>query len=177
MLRPSDVAPNSLFVDEDGIENKFIFSRNQIAFTDSGNLAITIHGNKNDTTRTGFTVEIPRANNTRICPVESLSAYLQRTSHLVSAEGPVFISLRAPYGPLSSQGIRNILNDAIDAVGLPRDKYSAKCFRPTGATRAVELGFEPNIVQKLGRWKTASVFFEHYVHANVPKNFTDKMFS
>ena len=78
---------------------------------------------------------------------------------------------------MSSQAITNILNESISLVGLPRDIYSAKSFRPSGATKAVSVGFEPNMVQKVGRWKTSTVFFDHYVHSQVPNNFTDKLLS
>ncbi|XP_068205389.1 neuroligin-3-like [Palaemon carinicauda] len=53
-----------------------------------------------------------------------------------------------PYGALSSKAITNILNESIALVGLPRKVYSAKSFRPSGATKAISPGFDPNMVQK-----------------------------
>ena len=83
--------------------------------------------------------------------------------------------MKHPYNALSSQSVRNILNESIELVGLPRNTYSAKCFRPTGATAAVAAGVDPETVMKIGRWKTTSVFFEHYVHSRTPKDLTDNI--
>ena len=175
MLRPSDIAPNAVAVDEDGVVDNFVFSRNQVVFNDIGSMSITIHGNKNDTKRHGFVVDVQPAAEENVCPVRALKVYIQRTSALVDSDGPVFISLRKPYGALSSSAIRTILNESINQVGLDAEKFTAKCFRPTGATRAVEKGFDPNTVQKIGRWKTTSVFFEHYVHSRTPSDFSNKL--
>ena len=138
-------------------------------------MTIVIHGNKNDTKRDGFIIEITKSNNKNTCPVQALKCYLNRTRHVRVVNGPVFISLNAPYQALSSQSIANVLNDAIDAVGLSRKLYSAKSFRPTGATTAVAAGIDSSIVQQIGRWKTTSVFLEHYVHSRPPKDFSDKV--
>ncbi|XP_066963207.1 integrase/recombinase xerD homolog [Macrobrachium rosenbergii] len=173
MLRPSDIAPNAVQVDEEGTVKNFMFSRDQVTFNDNGTMTMVIHGNKNDTKRHGFVIEIPPASNENICPVRTLREYINRTETLVNNKGPVFLTLNKPYRALSSAAVRTILNEAIGLVGLDTKKFTAKCFRPTGATRAVEKGFDPNVVQKIGRWKTTSVFFEHYVHSRVPNNFTD----
>ena len=139
-------------------------------------MSIAIHGNKNDTKRHGFVVDVSAATVDNLCPVSTLRCYIDRTRHLRGdTKGPVFVSLYAPYHGLKSQAIASILNEAIKTVGLSRTEYSAKCFRPTGATLAVASGFDPATVQKIGRWKTTSVFFEHYVHSKTPSDFTDKL--
>ena len=178
MLRPSDIAPNAnLFECNSREQNKFIFSCRQLKFNDDGSLSITIHGNKNDVKRTGFVIDIQPAEDERLCPVKTLELYIQRTASFRGQEGPVFLTLNKPYNPLSAKAVSNILNESISLVGLSRNLYSAKSFRPTGATKAVSEGINPNIVQKTGRWKTTSVFFEHYVHSRVPKEYTNKLLS
>ena len=177
MLRPSDIAPKALWVDSEGKEHSYVFKRDQITFNNDGSMSVVIHGNKNDSDRSGFIIDVSPSNEPNICPVQTMKCYLNRTRQFRKSNGPVFISLKSPYGALSSQAITNILNDSIEIVGLPRHVFSAKCFRPTGATKAVSEGFDPNIVLKVGRWKTPSVFFEHYVHSRVPSDFTDKILS
>ena len=164
-------------VDSEGNEHNYVFSSDLIIFNDDGSMSVVIHGNKNDTDRSGFIIDVSPSNEPNICPVKTMKCYLNRTRKFRETNGPVFISLKSPYGALSCQAITNILNDSIEIVGLPRHVFSAKCFRPTGATKAVSEGFDPNIVQKVGRWKTPSVFFEHYVHSRVPTDFTDKILS
>ena len=175
MLRPSDIAPKAMYVDEDDELHSYIFTEDQINFKTDGTMSITIHGNKNDSKRNGFIVDVPNSSDVNVCPVQAIKDYISRTSKYRKLNSPVFISVRKPYAALSSQSIRNILNEAIETVGLSRSLYSAKCFRPTGATQAVAAGVNPDTVMKIGRWKTASVFYEHYVHGRTPKDFTDKI--
>ncbi len=60
------------------------------------------------------------------------------------------------------------MNEAIRLAGLNNQGFSAKSFRPTGATIAIDSGCDPEITMRQGRWKTRSVFFEHYVHSKPP---------
>ena len=175
MLRPSDIAPKALHIDGNDVVTQYCFSEDQIKFKADGNMTIIIHGNKNDSKRHGFEIEVTKASDINICPIQTLKCYIDRTRNVRTINGPVFISLNLPYNGLSSQSVSNILNDAIESVGLSREMYSAKNFRPTGATTAVAAGIDPNIVQKVGRWKTTSVFFEHYVHSRTPCDFSDKV--
>ena len=64
------------------------------------------------------------------------------------------------------------MEEAIHITGLGNQGYSAKAFRPTGATAAIDSGKNPDIVMKTGRWKTASVFPDHYVHSHPPADYT-----
>ena len=177
MLRPSDIAPKSVWIDSEGIEHNYVFSSDHIIFNADNSMSVVIHGNKNDSDRSGFVIDVSPASEPNICPVDTMKCYLEKTRKFRIRGGPIFISLKFPYGALSSQAITNILNESIEMVGLPRNIFSAKCFRPTGATKAVSAGYDPNIVQKVGRWKTTSVFLEHYVHSKVPKDFTDNILS
>ena len=77
---------------------------------------------------------------------------MDRTDKFRSIDGPVFLTLYKPY----ASTVAKILNDAIVLAGLSRDQFSAKSFRPTGATRAVEQNFDPDLVMQTGRWKTRS---------------------
>lgn len=51
------------------------------------------------------------------------------------------------------------MQQAVLLAGLSSDEYSAKSFRPTGATTSIANNIDPKSVQKLGRWETESVFF------------------
>ncbi len=85
--------------------------------------------------------------------------------HGKGSDGPVFLTLAAPYRPLSSSAVAGVLNWSIVLAGLDPKLYTAKNFRPTGATLAVENGMDAEQVRVLGRWKTSETFFKHYVHA------------
>ena len=60
-------------------------------------------------------------------------------------------------------------------AGLHGHGFSAKSFRPTGATSAIDIGCDPKVVHRLGWWKTESVFFEHYVHSRTDVYYTQSL--
>lgn len=175
MLRPSDIAPHAeMFDADDNICDAVVLSLDQIKFDGNG-VKIRFFGIKNDTSRDGFEVTLQEATCKKLDPVGALKCYIDKTAVHRKAGGPVFIGLNKPYKHLSSNAISNILKDAINEAGLGGQGYSAKCFRPTGATLGVQSGCDPNVVRQLGRWKTESVFYSHYVHCNAPSDYFDKV--
>lgn len=169
MLRPSDIAPKAVHFNSETCEqSKWLFTTNNVVFLDSGVAKITFHGIKNDTSRSGFEVQMQPTDDPQLNPVHALQVYIDRTEKFRPAEKPVFLSLVPPYGPVSASSVASILNEAIKLAGLSNQGYSAKSFRPTGATIAIESGCDPEITMRQGRWKTRSVFFDHYVHAKPP---------
>ena len=175
MLRPSDVAPKGMRVDENLQVLKMEFKMNQLQFNDDGSLTVWLHGIKNDASRDGFQVCIPKGDIPKTDPISALKAYISRTSNFRAVDGPVFISLNKPYRAISSVTVAKDLEAAIRIAGIDNKKYSAKCFRPTGATTAIEAGCDPENVRSVGRWKNREVFQEHYVYPRVNKEFTDKI--
>ncbi|KAJ8019576.1 hypothetical protein HOLleu_41225 [Holothuria leucospilota] len=139
-------------------QTPWLFSTDNITFLPSGDAGIVFHGRKNDASRTGFHVTLRPTRETKIDPVKALRDYIARTSHQRSEDKCVFLSLNPPFCPVTAKTVANILNEAINIVGLSGRGFSAKSFRPTGATLAVE-----------------SVFYEHYVHAKPPETFSEKI--
>ena len=177
MLRPSDIAPRTVKLNKDlGTVEKRIFSTSQVQLT-LDSITITFHGIKNDTSRSGFQVTLPSAESDVLDPVQTLATYIERTtSHRAQAQGsPVFLTLQPEYRTISADTVRNILDTTINMAGLAGMGFSAKSFRPTGATYAVVLGYDPELVMRIGRWKMRSVFFEHYIHSQVPKDYTSSL--
>lgn len=178
MLRPSDIAPNGIVFD--GNTNslgQLVFCRDQVQFHDDGGLTLTFMGIKNDASRDGFKVTIPQTSNEKLDPVRTLKTYMERTVPLqLQPTDPVFVSLNKPFCPISATTVASVLNESIKLAGLDTKMYSAKSFRPSGATRSVNSGMDPDKARRIGRWKTSSVFFEHYVFDKTPANYTDNMF-
>ena len=175
MLRPSDIAPKSIR-SKDGIEERLIFSTDNVTFHENGDLELQFFGIKNDTHREGFCVRIPPVSDAKLDPVSSLRVYINRTESIRPPEHrPVFLTCKKPYTAIVASTVSKILEDAIYLAGLETSQYSAKCFRPTGATRAIEAGCDPDKARRIGRWKTPSVFFEHYVYDKTPMGYTDSV--
>ena len=133
-------------------------------------MSVYFHGIKNDSARDGFRVTISHGSDTKVDPVRALREYISRTDNISNnIKGhPVFITLYKPYHALSASSISKVLQDAIEVAGLGGLGFSAKCFRPTGATRAIASGLNPDVACHIGRWATPEVFEKHYVHINVP---------
>lgn len=161
MLRPSDIAPRSVFRDKmSGKVSNNIFSTDRLIFNDDGSAIVTIFGAKNDTDRAGFQIRLPKHDVSKLDPVRTLKDYISRTQkNRCKRTKPVFISLVKPFEVLSAQQISEILNLSIVLAGLDGKGFSAKLFRCTGATAAIEGGQNAEIVRKMGRWKTSHVFF------------------
>lgn len=178
-LRPSDVAPNARVFDKDThVTDKFIMSVDQVTFNEDGSMTVMFFGIKNDYYREGFSVHVQPCSVSKLDPVCALRCYIRKTSqNRQTVNGPLFISLNKPHHALSSASIGKILEEAINLAGLGGRGFSAKCFRPTGATAAIEAKIVPDSVRKVGRWKSQEVFEQHYVHAKSSSDFTDKVFN
>lgn len=176
MLRPSDIAPKAqLFHAETKESSQVVLSVDDIKFESDGTASVFLHGTKNDTDRSGFKVVVPQATNMKVDPVDALRVYISKTNLIRPESGAVFLPLRPPYKAITHSTVASVLNEAIGMAGLDTTKFKAKDFRPTGATVQVANGFDPNVVMKMGRWKTSSVFFEHYVHSQTPSTYTDAL--
>ena len=176
MARPSDLAPHAEQYDSTtGEVSACHLTRNRINFHSDGSVTIFMFGIKNDTNRSGFEVRIPASINDKVDVVQTLKTYIHRTEKDVDSQGPVFISLKAPFRGLTSDGIRRILAEAIELAGLGGQGFTPRCFRPSGANAALEAGCSPEEVMQVGRWKTREVFFDHYVYPKAPAKFTSGM--
>ena len=176
MLRPSDIAPKSVNTDCYGVEQRLQFSTNQMEFLEDGGLKITFFGIKNDTHRDGFKVTIPPVSVSKLNPATCLKTYIERTDNIRPKDTkPVFVTNKRPYRGLAASSVAKILEEAIALAGLDRRLYSAKSFRPSGATRAIESGCDPDRARRIGRWKTPSVFFDHYVYDKPAVEYSDNI--
>lgn len=131
---------------------------------------MSLFGIINDTQRTGFQVLLPKSDISKLDPVQTLLDYIDRTDDKRAPNGPAFLVLTSPYNALEASTVAKILEEFIALAGLAGKVFSAKSFRPTWATAAIDLNLNPDVVR---RWKNAEVFFAHYVHSKTPSPFTD----
>ena len=179
MLRPSDIAPQArTFHADSGVSSRFVMSTDQVTFCSDGSVKVSFLGIKNDLHRTGFVVTLPPGADVLTDPVDALRSYIASTDRWrCPVTKPLFIGLHRPYAAISASSVAQILENSIKAAesfGL-QPGHRPKDFRPTGATEAIRLGVAADTVQQLGRWKTRSVFLDHYVHSQVPGSFTDDL--
>lgn len=174
MLRPSDVAPKAKTFDPWSWSScPVVFAKQDVVFRDDGHAYIWIHGTKNDTDRAGFQIDLAPHRDLKLDPVTTLQTYIARTDSVRPSDTqPVFLTLHKPHKAISAGTVATILQDMLKLARL-YPEYTAKDFRPTGATYLVQSGFDPDLVMQIGRWKTRSIFFEHYVHAKMPDNLSE----
>lgn len=179
MARPSDLAPLAQVFNPETDESESVcFNTENLHFNEDGSLTITFFGTKNDSDRTGFEVRIPPSATSKCDPVGTLRVYMDRTSVFrTSRRAPVFIGLKKPHKALSNTSIAEILRESIRLAGLQGQGFTARSFRPTGATAAVKAQIEPSTVRMIGRWKNDTVFYERYVYPSAPKDYTDGVLS
>lgn len=178
MARPSDLAPKSVLF-TNNTEHNIVLSTKHVSFNDDGSIDITLFGIKNDLDRKGFVVHLPPVTNKLLSVSDCLQVYIKRTSvhRLTLPDNPLFISLTQPYAAIKANTVGDQLKQAISLAGLDGCGYSAKSFRPTAATTAINLGCHPDTVRKIGRWHSMDVFYEHYVHTKPPDTYLDQLWS
>jgi hypothetical protein len=175
MLRPSDIAPRGKHVAPGNVTpDNIVFSTDHLKTLEDGSMVISFFGTKNDSNRTGFESHMPPASDICLDPCTALRDYISRTDSVrPKPSNPVFLTLRKPFKALDASTISDIMNESIKLAGLDGQGFSAKSFRPTGATIAIERHQDPARVMRTGRWKTESVFFDHYVHAKNQDDYSD----
>ena len=171
MLRPSDVSPAAELFNP--ASRVFQFTTDEIQFN-ADRMVVQFRRIKNDYQRQGYEVSIPRSSNAACCPVLAMYKYIERTQAMRSGNNKhVFLSLKHPFNGVTVATIARILNEAIKDTGLTG--YTAKDFRPTGATLAMKAGIPEATVMKVGRWRSVDVFREHYVHYQTESDYTDRV--
>ncbi|KAK3777035.1 hypothetical protein RRG08_008888 [Elysia crispata] len=124
--------------------------------------------------REGFKVCLHKTDNKKVDPVECLLTYLNKTARLTDSDGPVFLTLKQPFRQVESSTVARILNESIRQAGLP-PHFTARCFRSTGATKAMHSGADAREVRQLGRWKSEEVFYQHYVYPTSKSSITSSV--
>ena len=82
MTRPSDLAPRGVTLNKTDLSiNNSVSTVDNVGFHDDKSMTIHFFGIKNDTSRSGFEVNIPPTNdNPRMDPVSCLKTYIDRTT-------------------------------------------------------------------------------------------------
>ena len=137
-------------------------------------MTIIFQGIKNDTSRGGYEVCIPRAADAKVDPVACLQAYMNRIAEQRHRDTrrAVFLTLHSPFKAITANIMAQVLKMAIQAAGLGDRGFSAKSFRPAGASVSISSNCPPETAMQIVRRKTSEVFFSHYVYPRAPGNYT-----
>ena len=118
-----------------------------------------LKASKTDPFRQGTTIAL-FALNSSLCPIRAIQAYLPYR-HLIS-RNPESPLLTLPDGaPLSRTSFLNMLESALQALGLDDKRFTGHSFRIGAASWAAACKVPDHIIKALGRW--ASPCYQIYI--------------
>ena len=89
-----------------------------------------------------------------VCPRSLLNAYVALTARFANPSGRVFLSLKAPYKPLSAQGIGRVTKKELARLGIPVKVFGAHSTRGAAVKMFKSLGVSSEVVCELGGGRT-----------------------
>lgn len=102
--------------------------------------------------------------NTKICPVNTLECYLQRTELLRGAnENGLFVTFKKPYHQASQQTISRWIKQFLRKSGLNTDIFTAHSTRHASTSAAAKNGIDVETIRRTAGWtKNSEVFARCY---------------
>ena len=100
--------------------------------------------------------------NQRLCPVQTLRAYEQRTLTLRPnsrrVKNPLFISVRKPHRPVKPATLGRWLKGVMSQAGINTEMFSAHSTRGAATSKAKMVGVSLSDIVKAANWSSTSTF-------------------
>ena len=100
--------------------------------------------------------------NQKLCPVQTLRAYEQRTQPMRPSSGrtnnPLFISVRKPHRPVKPATLGRWLKGVMHQAGIDTEVFSAHSTRGATTSKARLLGVSLRDIVKAANWNSTSTF-------------------
>ena len=116
--------------------------------------------------RPGKTVKdffFPRfTENARLCPVRSLTLYIERTEQLRGTNQQLFIAIIKPHLPVTSSTVARWLKKVISDSGINTDIFKAHSVRVAATSAASNQGVTTDEILKAADWSSDSTFRRFY---------------
>lgn len=139
---------------------------------DLSSMRIDLLAFKNDYHRDGAELRVEASSDSRVCFVKACKRLLELNKRKAPQVQQLFLDpLRRQ--PLSAQQVSAILKAACKAAGLDTSVFTARTFRPGGATRGIEGGLPLDLVMHIGRWRSADTVYGHYLRSQRSVNVSD----
>ena len=117
------------------------------------------------------------ADNTKLCPVRSLSLYLERTRQLRGSVDQLFIAIIKPHLPVTSSTIARWLKKVISDAGIDTNIFKAHSVRSAATSAAANQGVTTEEILKAADWSTESSFQRFYYKPVRDTNFARTVLS
>ena len=107
-----------------------------------------------------------RFSNKKLCVVDCLEEYLDRTKHIrENLEGnpqELLLSYVYPHKPVGKSTITGYIKSLMLEAGIDVTVYANHSLRKASTSKANNLGLSIKDIQKAAGWKSKSIFREHY---------------
>ena len=110
--------------------------------------------------------------NQKISPWHLLLAYVNLTDRMASPGDPLFLNLKRPFRPLTSDRIATLTKKILTSLGL-QGHWGAHSTRGAGVYFYKTLGLSSEQVAELGKWKDIKTFSEFYLRLQSTKTATN----
>ena len=98
----------------------------------------------------------------RLCPVECLSTYLEKTKQLRpssdSMQQPLFLALKKPHRPVSSATLSRSLKEVIHLAGIKEDIFKGHSVRGASTSAVKRAGLSIGTILSMADWTNTSTF-------------------
>ncbi|KAI5632414.1 phage integrase family domain-containing protein [Phthorimaea operculella] len=114
----------------------------------------------------------------QICPVSTLKTYINKTEVLRDNNNySLFISLRRPHAPVTSQTLGRWVKDTLLSSGVDVSKFTAHSTRHASTSMAHSLGVSVDIIRKTAGWTGSSNTFGKFYNRIILDSETNNSFA
>ena len=100
--------------------------------------------------------------NIKLCPVHSLTMYIEKTRALRSDNNQLFVSTIKPHGSVTSSTIARWLKEVMAAAGIDTSTFKAHSVRSASTSAASMQGVTTQDILSAADWSTESTFQKFY---------------
>ena len=98
----------------------------------------------------------------KLCVVEHLKEYLQRTKQLREEHSQLLISYVKPFKPVSKDTISRWVKQVLESAGIDINKYSAHSSRAASTSSCKAKGLSLAVIMNSAGWSNSSTFAKFY---------------
>lgn len=108
-----------------------------------------------------------------ICPAEVLVAYIDRTKTMRNNANSLFLSIKKPHKPVSTNTISRWIKDTLSISGIDTSLFSAHSTRHAATSAAHRAGVNIDTIRKTAGWSGTSNVFARYYHRDIQCELSD----
>lgn len=102
-----------------------------------------------------------------ICPAEALVAYIDRTKSLRNNANSLFLTIKKPHKPVSTNTISRWIKNMLSISGIDTSIFSAHSTRHAATSAAHRAGVNIDTIRKTAGWSGSSNVFARYYHRDI----------